>query len=64
VILLDAALDEIARGAEIRSIVAARDAVFVVARTPHHGHDEIAGLDVCTSARDRRDLTDGFMSEH
>jgi len=26
---------------EIRAIVAARDAVFVVARTPHHGHDEI-----------------------
>ena len=62
--LLDAALAELAREAEVLAPAAARDAVLVRARPPHHRHHPVAG----PHARHRRahalDLRQRLVAEH
>ena len=64
VTIFDAALDEISRGAEVRTIFPARQATRVRTRPTNHRHDEIADLEFLHARPDFRHDAETFVAQH
>lgn len=59
-LLLNPTFFEISGEAKVLSVGPASDAVFMGARTPHHGNNEVARLDSRNFRSDFRNFTQGF----